>query len=293
MNNFEFNGVITALVTPFKKNKLDLETFEALLLKQIESKINAILLFGTTGEGLSLSLTEKSILFKFAKTILPKTLPIICGISEVSTDNAIRQARLFERWKANGLLVITPYYYKTTDEGVFNHFESVAKSVNLPIIIYNVPQRTGYDLMKNPSLLNKLFTLKNIVAVKHCPSDNNDCKNALSVSKIPLLCGTDSLILNSFQLGYAGCISVISNCFPKTVCQIYNAVKENDFEQAKLCFNKIKGLLSAFETSPNPISVKYTLSRTFNCSSEARLPLAEANQTTKQLIDEYFDKKEI
>ena len=114
MNYFKFNGIITAVATPFKNNELDLTALEKMLLSQLDARVNAILLFGTTGEGLSLSLTEKKILFNFARYILKDKIPIICAISSPITKIAVAEAITYERWKANGILAITPYYYKTS-----------------------------------------------------------------------------------------------------------------------------------------------------------------------------------
>lgn len=288
MNYFKFNGIITAVATPFKNNELDLIALEKMLLSQLDARVNAILLFGTTGEGLSLSLTEKKILFNFARHVLKDKIPIICAISSPITKIAVAEAITYERWKANGILAITPYYYKTTERGIYEHFTEICNSTSLPVIAYNVPKRTCCDISKMDNLLVKLEKLKNLVGIKHCPNSFDECSQILNKTAIPIYCGSDKFLYDCLKLGYCGAISVFSNCLAKSATDLYNLAINNDFIKASVLFDKINDFINLIDTLPNPICIKHALSIQFNCSNELRLPLMVADEETQNKINQYY-----
>ncbi len=290
MKNKIFNGVITAIATPFLSNKIDLLTFEKLLRFQIDSDVNAIVLFGTTGEGESLSLNEKKILFLLAKKIIQNKIPLICSISTPITAKAVSLAKNFYNWGCDGLLVITPYYYKTSDEGLIFHFDCIAKSTPLPIIIYNVPQRTGCDLFNRPSAMKKINEINNVVATKDCPDSVDRFLKALSLTDKPILCGTDNVFSQALIDGYDGCISVFSNIFPEIAVKIYQNFKNNNFTESQKYFQKILPFIKVLELEPNPITIKHAISLAFECSNELRLPLTSAKEETQREIEVIYNK---
>ena len=292
MKKSNFNGVITALTTPFKNDKIDLDTFEKIIYSQLKAKVHGLLLFGTTGEGLSLSATEKKILFTFAKKLVGN-LPIICATSTTVTHEALTQVKEYQRWGADAVLVITPYYYKTSEDGVYEHFKTISQECELPIIIYNVPARTGYDLTQSPQLLNKISSLSNVCAIKHCANNLNDCLKISSHTKLNLLCGNDSLFFESVKNGYNGGICVFSNCLPAEATLLYDLAKNNDLPRNEILIDKINRFITAIDCQPNPIGIKYAVSRIFGGENQLRLPLTKANKNTKNKINEFlFEYKE-
>lgn len=287
-NNFNIRGIITALVTPFKNGKLNLFDFEKLIKSQMQANIDALLLFGTTGEPLSLSETEKKILFFTAKEISSNRLPIITGISSPITKDAVKSAVKFIKYKSDGLLVITPYYYKFTSDGIVKHFTQINNATNLPIIAYNVPPRTNYDLMLHPNALDAICSLENVCAIKLAESNQSKLIQTIKSLSIPTFCGCDEHNLVAYKNGAIGSISVISNAFPKICKDIYECVKADDLKQAKSLNDKLQNLVSYLATQPNPTSIKCLLHKTLNLTNELRLPLTTASVEAENKISAFL-----
>lgn len=290
MNDKLFSGIITACITPFKNGKVDYLGFEKIILSQLQAGVNGVLLFGTTGEGLSLSISEKKILFLTAKRILKNYIPIIAGISEPVTANAQISARTFYKMGVDGLLVITPYYYKTTEGGVYEHFYKIARETPLPIIIYNVPTRTNYDLANNLPLLNSLLNLKNVVGIKQATTNLKRDSELPLLSEGCFLCGNDEFTFDLLTAGYQGTISVISNVFPSKIVQIYTNLIQGKRDYARLEFNKILPIIKAISCVPNPIGIKYLASLKFNTEYQLRLPLVadlDSQNIIQQTVNDF------
>ena len=281
MNTLSFKGVITALITPFKNEKPDFASLQKILEKQIEAKTDAIVLFGTTGEGASLSLAEKKSIFLLTKRILNNKTPIITCISTSITHIAVNIAKQFESWGSDANMVISPYYYKCTEEGIIKHFELISNSTNLPIIPYNVPARTNCDIFNYPNVINYFNQNKKVVAIKEADNSLNNCLNLLNKLKMPLLCGNDELIYECLTAGYKGCISVISNIFPSKIKEITSLILQNKASKAQEIFNNLIPVINILNTLPNPISVKYASSLIYNHSPILRLPLTEPEEKIK------------
>ena len=279
----KFSGIITALATPFKNGKIDLESLYKILVKQVNANVDAILLFGTTGEGISLSLNEKKKIYILTKNTVGN-IPIIAGISSPVTGEAIRLAKVYESWGADGIMLITPYYYKTSQIGVLKHFETVALNTSLPIILYNVPVRTNCDIL-NMNLFKELEKHDNIVGIKQAGKNLNDCLSLLGKTSLPLFCGSDKFIYKTLIAGYQGAISVISNVMPKTVKSLYLSIKNNEIMLGKTTFEKLLPVINSLELEPNPIPLKHALSVIHGCSNELRLPLIVATKNTQNIIN--------
>lgn len=279
----KFSGIITALATPFKNGKIDLESLYKILVKQVNANVDAILLFGTTGEGISLSLNEKKKIYILTKNTVGN-IPIIAGISSPVTGEAIRLAKVYESWGADGIMLITPYYYKTSQIGVLKHFETVALNTSLPIILYNVPVRTNCDIL-NMNLFKELEKHDNIVGIKQAGKNLNDCLSLLEKTSLPLFCGSDKFIYKTLIADYQGAISVISNVMPKTVKSIYLSIKNNEIMLGKTTFEKLLPIINSLELEPNPIPLKHALSVIHGCSNELRLPLIAATKNTQNIIN--------
>ncbi len=289
MKKFIPYGIITALVTPFKNNKVNLLLFEKILNTQLNAGVNAILLFGTTGEPLSLSYTEKRILFYTAKEIAKNKIPIISGLCEVCTDKAVSQAKLFKKWGADAILQTTPYYYRCNHSGIYKHFFKVANTCNLPVIVYNVPARTGFDVTANESLFQAICSIENIVAIKQAENDKQKLKSLIETSTVPILCGCDELNFFAFKSGAIGSISVASNAYPIAVKNTFDLLKNGNEKLAE----KLNVIISKFyklcSVEPNPIPIKFVLSKLYNESMELRLPLDIISFKNADKISEFIN----
>lgn len=283
-------GLITALLTPLKNNKLDLLSFERIIELQLaDNGADSILLFGTTGEPHSLTASEKRILFFTAKEIVKYKIPIIAGVADIATNKALLTALTYRKWNADGLLVITPYYYKVTNKGLYSHFYTIAKNTNLPIILYNVPKRTGLDISQNKSLIKSLALIKNIIGIKQSSSDIKTFKNLINIDNFKVFCGNDEAIEEQVNNGACGAISVASNVCPTAIKNLLTASKNGSGVtiNTKQFFNQLFELLAL---EPNPITIKYFASKIIGISNELRLPHTTCEQKNKDLIDKFIYK---
>ena len=280
-----FKGTATALITPFSDGRIDYPSFERLIEKQLEAKIPALVVGGTTGEVATLCDEERYELYRFAKAKINGRARLILGTGTNDTRVAIKHTLFAEELGCDGALVVTPYYNKGTEEGLTRHYLAIASSTNLPIIVYNVPGRTGVNL--SFSQLKRLSEIENIVAIKEAV-DSQDRLVDLSLlrDKLTLYAGSDSAIYSCLALGGLGVISVVSNFYPRltqSLCEAYfsdNAMTALKIQQRLLAF--IKAIFA--ETNPAPI--KYALSRLGLCENELRLPLSPVRPFTKKLIEE-------
>lgn len=288
MNHPVFTGVCTALVTPFLEGKVNYPLLEQMIRRQIESGVTAIVLSGTTGESPTLSDKEKFELVRRAKDYVGDSCTIIAGTGTNSTEHAIRLSEDAQEAGADALLMVSPYYNKANPEGLFAHYMSVAHAVTLPIILYNVPSRTGLDIPI--SVYKRLSKLPNIVGVKEATTD------ITKIAKIRFACGddfhiwsgNDDLIVPSVSLGGRGVISVISNLLPSETVAMTNAALSGDFKSASKLQCQLMPLIELLFREVNPIPIKYAMRYAgFDCGN-CRLPLGQLSDETKRLIDNYF-----
>ena len=280
-----FRGTATALITPFSDGKIDYASLEKLIERQIDAKIPALVVGGTTGEAATLSDSERYELYRFTKKAVDGRSKLIFGTGTNDTRVAIRHTSFAEELGCDGALVVTPYYNKGTDGGLIGHYLAIANSTELPIIVYNVPSRTGVNL--SFSQLKQLSQKENIVAIKEA-HDSQDRLVDLSLltDRLALYTGQDSGIYSCLSLGGSGVISVISNFCPRMTEKICQSYFKGDFKTAldtqKLLLPFIKAVFA--ETNPTPI--KYALSKIGLCENELRLPLSPASKFCEKLIDE-------
>ncbi len=285
--NLIFEGVATALVTPFSDTEIDFYSLGRIIDFQLASGIDALVIGGTTGEASTLSEDERERLYAFAKERSEGKVPLIFGVGTNDTKTTLKYARLAEKYSPDGLLAVTPYYNKGTDEGVVKHYKTLAESTDLPIILYNVPSRTGVNL--SLSAIEALADLENIAAIKEA-SDSIDRLTSLSLysDTLSLYSGNDSQIYTALALGGAGVISVLSNIAPCEVLAITRAYFAKKTDEAllyqKALLKKVRAIFS--ETNPTPI--KYAMSLRGLCKSEMRLPLTEPQEETRCLIEKTF-----
>ena len=288
MKNPVFTGVCTALVTPFFHDKINYPLVEQLLRRQMEAGVRAVVLSGTTGESPTLSDGEKFELFKRAKEFAGNRCTIIAGTGTNSTAHAVKLSEAAEEAGADALLVVSPYYNKANPEGLFAHYMSIAHAVSLPIILYNVPSRTGVDIPI--SVYKRLCKLPNIAGVKEASTD------ITKIAKIRAACGddfhiwsgNDDQILPAMSLGSKGVISVVSNVCPVETVAMAEAALAGDFDTAAALQCKLMPLIELLFSEVNPIPVKYAMRFAgFDCGN-CRLPLGQLNADNKRRIDLYF-----
>lgn len=283
-------GAYTALITPFKENmKVDYKKLEELIEYQIGNEIDGLVICGTTGESATLSISEKKKVIKFAIDKIAKRVPVIIGTGSNNTNSAITMSKFAERAGADGLLLVTPYYNKTTQKGLIEHFSTIAQSVHIPCILYNVPSRTGVNI--EPDTLSVLASIDNIVGIKE--ASGNFSKIAEMFTKVPssfdIVSGNDDSILPLLSLGGRGVISVLSNIFPKEVHMLCKAYELGDVSYAKDIQLKCTPLIKALFTEVNPMPVKDALNILGFNVGQPRLPLTTVSLKTHELLKQELD----
>lgn len=283
-----FTGVCTALVTPFLDNKINYPLMQQLLRTQVSAGVDAVALAGTTGESPTLSDMEKIQMFRTAKDFVKDDCKIIAGTGSNSTSHAIELSQAAEEAGADALLIVSPYYNKGNPEGLFSHYMSIAHSVSLPIIIYNVPSRTGVDIPV--SVYKRLSALPNIIGVKEASTDITKIAKIRSVCKpdFYVWAGNDEQIVPVMSLGGKGVVSVLSNICPVETVAMTQAALAGDFDTAADLQCRLLPLINLLFSDVNPIPVKYAMKHIgFDCG-KCRLPLGSLSADKKQAIDQYF-----
>jgi len=279
-----FTGSIPALITPFKKGKVDYESFNRIINWSINEGSHGFVPCGTTGESPTLSHEEhKKIILECIK-IVDSRVPVIAGTGSNSTEEAIDLTIHAEKIGANAALIVTPYYNKPTQEGLFLHFSSIAESTKIPIIIYNIPSRSVVDM--NIDTMVKLSKIDNIIGVKDA---TNDLMRPLQTRKkinkdFSYLSGEDGTSVAYLAQGGNGCISVTANISPKICADIQNAWIDNNIKLVKELNLRLVDLHYAIFVESSPGPVKYGASLLGLCEPDTRLPLAPINENTKLIV---------
>lgn len=291
MKKIIFKGSGTALATPFTNdNKINYQAFEKMINDQIKNKTDALIVCGTTGESATLSDNEKKELIKFTVEIVNKRIPVIAGTGSNDTYHSIELTKYAESVGVDSVLVVTPYYNKTSNEGLITHYKAIASSTKLPIILYNVPSRTGINI--SPEVALELSKINNIVAIKEASSNlsqiaqiRNLCKDELAIYS-----GNDDQTIPIMSIGGIGVISVLSNVAPQYVHDMcYNFFDGNMKKACDMQINSISLVNSLFcEVNPSP--VKYALNTIGYEFGKPRLPLVEPNDSNKKLIEQELKK---
>ncbi len=282
-----FSGTATALITPFKHEKIDYAALKNIIEIQIRAGIDALVIGGTTGECSTLSEYERDKLFSFSAEAVEGRVPLIFGTGSNDTKKAVKYTKRAKMLGADAVLSITPYYNKGTENGILLHYQKIANATDLPIILYNVPSRTGVNL--SISNLDKLSREENISAIKEA-SDSLDRLLELSklAKELTLYSGNDSQIHATLSLGGMGVISVLSNVYPCEVLEITNAFWRGDVDTALCVQRQISQKARALFLETNPSPVKYAMSLLGYCTDEVRLPLYPPEENTKQVIKNLF-----
>ena len=285
-----FKGVITALITPLRDGKVDEAAFTQLLERQIAAGIHGVVPMGTTGESASLSLDEHKRVVELCVQVAAGRIRVIAGAGSSATDKSIELARFAKTVGADGALIVTPYYNRPSQAGLALHFEAIAEAVQLPVLLYNVPGRTGVD-MSNETVA-RLAAHPNIVGIKDATGDLGRVSwmRANIGGQFDLISGDDPSYLGYHAQGGVGVISVTSNVAPEAMVALHEAAAAGDYGTARDWQDRLIGLHKALFLDNSPAPTKYALARLGLCTEEIRLPLAPTSDAVKPAIDRAMDE---
>ncbi|HBF86393.1 MAG TPA: 4-hydroxy-tetrahydrodipicolinate synthase [Clostridiales bacterium] len=281
-----FLNTATALYTPITDGKIDYDAFSELVENQIAAGISALVFLGTTGESPTVTQKEREEITRFAAETVKKRIPVIIGCGSNCTEKAIALVKSAKSAGADGALVVTPYYNKCNERGLIAHYEKISKEGNLPIILYNVPKRTGVNIA--PETAEKLSAIKNVVGLKEA---NDDKKHYLSTlgklrGKIAVYCGSDGEVFDFLNAGASGSVSVASNIIPAKFSDIYYNFKKYSESDER----KFQELFSALFCDVNPIPLKTFVRLSGKKGYELRLPLFPPDEKKTEYISEVLYK---
>ena len=280
-----FKGVITALITPLRDGNVDEAAFEALLERQIAAGVHGVVPVGTTGESATLTTEEHKALVERCVALARGRVRVIAGAGASATGKAIELVRHAKTVGADGALVVTPYYNRPSQAGLKAHFEAIAEAVQLPVLLYNVPGRTGVDLADQT--VAELAVHPNIVGIKDATGDMGRVSwmRANITGQFDLISGDDASFLGYCAHGGVGVISVTSNVAPEAMVALWNALHAGDLALARSWQDRLIGLHRALFVDASPSPAKYALSRLGLCSEAVRLPLVPTRAEARPLID--------
>lgn len=284
MKKILFTGCGTAIATPFSNDGVNFDEFKKLIEFQISNGVDALIVCGTTGEASTMTMQEKIDTIECAVSTSNGRVPIIAGTGGNNTVQVIEMSKKAEELGVDGLLIVTPYYNKTTQEGLIAHYSAIAKGVNLPIILYNVPGRTGLNIL--PKTCLELSKIDNIVAIKEASGNLSQVAEIahLCGDNLPIYSGNDDQILPVLSLGGKGVISVLSNVKPKLVCDMVDSFFARNINKAiRLQLDSIP-LTKALFCEVNPIPVKSALSMIGFDFGKPRLPLVEMQDANREIL---------
>jgi len=272
------SGSIVAMVTPFKDGKVDWESLEGLVEFHIKNGTHGIVPCGTTGESATLSHQEHDDVIKAVIKAVKKRVPVIAGTGSNSTEEAIRLTREAEKSGADGALLISPYYNRPTQEGIYQHYKKVAASVGIPLIVYNIPGRTGSKI--EPETLARLSEIKNVAGVKEATGSVDQAIDVVRLSKagFGVYSGEDSLVFSLMALGGKGVISTVANIVPKEMAELAQACLKGDWEKGRKLQFQLVPLIRTVFIETNPIPIKTALSLMGKCRGDLRLPLTPMSE---------------
>lgn len=273
-----FSGSAVALVTPFKDGQVDWRSLETLVQFHLENGTHGIVACGTTGEAATLSHEEHVDVVKAVVRLVAKKIPVIAGTGSNSTEEAVTLTREAEKAGADGALLISPYYNRPTQEGIYQHYKRVASSAGLPLIIYNIPSRTGSKI--EPETLARLSEVRNIAGVKEATGSVDQAIDVMRLcgDRLAVYSGEDSLTFSLMALGGKGVVSTVANVAPKEMSQLTEACLKGAWEKGRELQFRLVPLIRAVFIETNPIPVKTALSLMGKCRGDLRLPLTPMSE---------------
>jgi 4-hydroxy-tetrahydrodipicolinate synthase len=282
-----FQGTLPAIITPFtKEGRIDEEALRALIQFVIDEGVDGVVPCGTTGESATLTHEEHKNIVRIAVQTVNGKVPVLAGTGSNSTAETIDLTRAAKQAGADGALLISPYYNKPTQEGIYQHYKKVAEETAFPLVLYNVPGRTALNML--PETLARLSKIGEIIGVKEASADLHQ------ISRIIQLCGDDFLVLSgddftvypTLSIGGKGVISVVANVAPRKMSDMTHAFFNRDFEQARALHYTLLELMDAMFLETNPVPVKTALHLMGKCEEEFRLPLCRIGETNREKLIE-------
>lgn len=283
-----FEGSMVALVTPFQNGKVDKKALKSLLEFHIQGRTDVIIPCGTTGESATMTHDEHRDVMSFVVDAVAGRVPVICGAGSNNTQEALGLIQHAKKIKADGVLVVTPYYNKPTQEGLYKHYEFLAGKVDIPFVLYNVPGRTGICLQ--PSTVARLAKIPNVVAIKEASGNLDLVDQILELCDITVLSGDDSLTVPMMSIGARGVISVTANIVPQLVRDMVHSALSGDWEEARQIHRQLYPLSKNLFIETNPIPVKTALALMGKIRPEFRLPLCAMSSANEQKLKEAMKK---
>ena len=279
-----FTGSLVAIVTPFRQGKVDERALAELIEWQIANGTNGIVPCGTTGESATLSHDEHNRVIELTVEVARRRVPVIAGTGSNSTEEAIALTKHAKQAGADGALLITPYYNKPTQEGLYQHYKAVAEAVDVPLVLYNIPGRTGVNML--PSTIARLSAIKTIVGVKEGSGSVQQASDIVQMcgDRLTVLAGDDSLTLPMMAVGGKGVITVTANIVPMEMAGLVKSFAAGRIDEARRIHFKLSPLFSALFFETNPIPVKEALGLMRKIDPELRLPLCPMAQETRERL---------
>ncbi len=285
MNQPLFRGSATALITPFENGKVDLPALRRLVEMQIEGGTAALVSCGTTGEPATMTADEREMVIRETVKAVNGRIPVICGTGSNNTAAVIENERRYRDLGCAAQLVVTPYYNKTTQEGLYAHFMHIAENTELPIILYNVPGRTNLDL--SAKTIARLCECEKFIALKESSYDIPGImeKMRAATGRLAFYSGNDDMVYVSLALGFEGVISVLSNVQPRVMSDLVDSYFKGDHARSRELQLDSLPLIRALFSEVSPIPCKYAMAKLGLCRNELRLPLIPASESTRALMD--------
>lgn len=280
-----FEGAYTAIITPFRDGKIDYNALELQIDKQISEGIDGVIPMGTTGESPTVSFEEHEEFIKKVVKLVNGRIKVIAGTGANSTDEAVWLTKVAENAGVDGALSVNPYYNKPTQKGLIAHYEAIAKSTKLPVVLYNIPGRTGVNFL--PESVNELIRrVDNVVAMKEASGDITQMMRLIELcgERLTVLSGDDNMLLPLLSVGGKGIISVLSNVIPADIKKIVTLWNENKTGEAKKLFYRLLPLCRLMFVETNPIPVKASMEMMGLCTGDLRLPLVRISDDNRALL---------
>ncbi|MFM2387346.1 MAG: hypothetical protein RL660_2103 [Bacteroidota bacterium] len=288
--NEKFKGTGVALVTPFNSDKsIDFDALTKLVNHVIDGGVNYLVALGTTGETPTLSADEKKKVLQHIISVNDSRVPVVAGIGGNNTQEVLEAFQSYDLSKVDAILSVVPYYNKPTQQGIYEHFVTVCKASPLPVILYNVPGRTGANMLAD-TVIKIANACPNAFAVKE--ASGNLAQNMAIVAGAPegfmVLSGDDDLVLPQIAAGLQGVISVAANCYTKDFCTLVQSALQGNYDTARNLHYKLLDGINLLFADGNPPGVKYVLSKLGICKNELRLPVVPVSSNTAQKLDEFM-----
>ncbi len=284
-----FKGLYTALITPFREGKIDYDSLRKIIEMQIENGVDGVIPMGTTGESPTVSFEEHKEIIKRVVEIVAGRIKVVAGTGANSTHEAMHLSKSAEDSGVDGILSVNPYYNKPTQDGLIRHFEAVARSIKIPVILYNIPGRTSVNFLPE-SVKELLNRVDNVVSMKEASGDLNQMMQLLELcgEKLTLLSGDDNLLLPVLSIGGSGIISVLGNILPADLKKVITLYAEGNVDEARMLFYKLLPLCRGIFLETNPIPIKAVMEMAGYCGPEMRLPMTVLGEEKRKVLKKLF-----